>query len=260
MEKLEVPTQPAPAELVESARRAARATTAAGLYFPKCAHVLDPLEVVRAFATAATARGASVPAARSARAAHRRRRRADRHRRRHHHGALGHRVRGRVVGAAAGAVRPEGAARSGARLPRADARRDAARRCARPLFRREDRRDAHGRPRARHQLHGVRRRRTRRRIRANPRGCATRCARWVIPATTRPRAGSAPARCCRTIYPPWAGSPRRPTCCMPSAISTSASRCARSPRGPWPTWSPGARPRWTFPHSICAASAQQTRI
>ena len=28
-------------------------------YFPKCAHVLDPLEVVRAFATAATARGAS---------------------------------------------------------------------------------------------------------------------------------------------------------------------------------------------------------
>lgn len=59
MEGLEVPTQPAPAELVESARRAANAATAAGLYFPKCAHVLDPLEVVRAFATAATARGAS---------------------------------------------------------------------------------------------------------------------------------------------------------------------------------------------------------
>jgi D-hydroxyproline dehydrogenase len=58
MERLEVPTQPAPADLIESARRAARATTAAGLYFPGCAHVLDPLEVVRAFAAAATARGA----------------------------------------------------------------------------------------------------------------------------------------------------------------------------------------------------------
>jgi D-amino-acid dehydrogenase len=59
MEKLEVQTQPASAELVETARRAARADTAAGLYFPNCAHVLDPLEVVRAFANAATARGAS---------------------------------------------------------------------------------------------------------------------------------------------------------------------------------------------------------
>jgi D-amino-acid dehydrogenase len=59
MESLEVPTQPAPAELVESTRRAANADTAAGLHFPKCAHVLDPLEVVRAFAAAATAHGAS---------------------------------------------------------------------------------------------------------------------------------------------------------------------------------------------------------
>jgi D-amino-acid dehydrogenase len=58
MEKLEVPTQRAPIEIVESARRAAHATTAAGLHFPKCAHVLDPLEVVRAFVAAATARGA----------------------------------------------------------------------------------------------------------------------------------------------------------------------------------------------------------
>jgi glycine/D-amino acid oxidase-like deaminating enzyme len=58
MEKLEVPTQPAPRELVESARQAARAHTAAALHFPKCAHVLDPLEVVRAFASAATGRGA----------------------------------------------------------------------------------------------------------------------------------------------------------------------------------------------------------
>jgi glycine/D-amino acid oxidase-like deaminating enzyme len=58
MQKLEVPTQPAPAELVESARRTAGATSAAGLHFPECAHVVDPLEVVRAFAAAATARGA----------------------------------------------------------------------------------------------------------------------------------------------------------------------------------------------------------
>jgi len=58
MQRLDVPTQPAPAELIESARRAARATSAAGLYFPACAHVVDPLEVVRAFAAAATARGA----------------------------------------------------------------------------------------------------------------------------------------------------------------------------------------------------------
>ncbi len=58
MERLEVPTQPAPRELVESARQAARATTADGLYFPQCAHVLDPLEVVRAFVSGATQRGA----------------------------------------------------------------------------------------------------------------------------------------------------------------------------------------------------------
>jgi D-amino-acid dehydrogenase len=60
MEKLEVATVRAPPELVESARRAARATTAEGLYFPKCAHVLDPIELVRAFANAATERGAKI--------------------------------------------------------------------------------------------------------------------------------------------------------------------------------------------------------
>ena len=59
MQSLEVPTQPAPADLVESVRRAANAHTAAGLHFPNCAHVIDPLEVVRAFAGDALARGAS---------------------------------------------------------------------------------------------------------------------------------------------------------------------------------------------------------
>ena len=59
MAALEVPTQPAPAALVDSVRRAATASTAAGLHFPNCAHVIDPLEVVRAFADDAFARGAS---------------------------------------------------------------------------------------------------------------------------------------------------------------------------------------------------------
>jgi D-amino-acid dehydrogenase len=57
METLEVPTQPAPGDLVESVRRAANADTGAGLHFPQCAHVVDPLEVVRAFAGAAGAQG-----------------------------------------------------------------------------------------------------------------------------------------------------------------------------------------------------------
>jgi D-amino-acid dehydrogenase len=60
MERLEVPTAPAPAELLAAARAAAHATDVAGLWFPKCAHVVDPLEVVRAFAKAAAERGASI--------------------------------------------------------------------------------------------------------------------------------------------------------------------------------------------------------
>lgn len=60
MEKLEVPVAPPPAGLLEAARRAARATEIAGLWFPKGAHVVDPLEVVRAFAADAAAHGATV--------------------------------------------------------------------------------------------------------------------------------------------------------------------------------------------------------
>lgn len=59
MAALEIPTRPAPADLVESVRRAAKAESGAGLHFPQCAHVVDPLEVVRAFATAAGTRGAT---------------------------------------------------------------------------------------------------------------------------------------------------------------------------------------------------------
>jgi D-amino-acid dehydrogenase len=58
MAKLEVETRPAPSEVVEAARHAARKDEAAGLWFPNCAHVLDPLEVVRAFAAAAMGLGA----------------------------------------------------------------------------------------------------------------------------------------------------------------------------------------------------------
>jgi D-amino-acid dehydrogenase len=59
MERLGVATRPAPAEVIDAARNAARAEHAAGLWFPGCAHVLDPLEVVRAFASAAMKLGAS---------------------------------------------------------------------------------------------------------------------------------------------------------------------------------------------------------
>lgn len=58
MERLEVPTSPAPEDLVTKAMIAASAATAAGLWFPGSAHVLDPLEVVRAFVAAAVAHGA----------------------------------------------------------------------------------------------------------------------------------------------------------------------------------------------------------
>lgn len=60
MAALEVPTEAAPRDLVEAARRNAHAGSAAGLYFPKCAHVVDPLEVVRAFVDAARKHGATV--------------------------------------------------------------------------------------------------------------------------------------------------------------------------------------------------------
>ena len=57
MDELLVPTTPAAQEFLEVVRQAAGARSAAGLWFPKCAHVVDPLEVVRAFANAATQRG-----------------------------------------------------------------------------------------------------------------------------------------------------------------------------------------------------------
>jgi len=58
MQRLAVPTSPAPRELVEAAQVAAGAATASGLWFPDSAHVIDPLKIVQAFATGAVARGA----------------------------------------------------------------------------------------------------------------------------------------------------------------------------------------------------------
>jgi glycine/D-amino acid oxidase-like deaminating enzyme len=60
MEKLQVATHPAPAEVVDAIARPAGAAQAAGLWFPGCAHVRDPLEVVRAFASAAARQGAQI--------------------------------------------------------------------------------------------------------------------------------------------------------------------------------------------------------
>lgn len=59
MRRLEVETRPAPADLLEAVRVAARSDQAAGLWFPGCAHVLDPLEIVRAFAQGAAEHGAT---------------------------------------------------------------------------------------------------------------------------------------------------------------------------------------------------------
>ncbi|HEU4626218.1 MAG TPA: FAD-binding oxidoreductase [Steroidobacteraceae bacterium] len=68
MERLGVPTEVAPPDLLESAARAVRSSgsgsrashEAAGLWFPESGHVADPLEVVRAFAAAAAAQGAEI--------------------------------------------------------------------------------------------------------------------------------------------------------------------------------------------------------
>ena len=60
MAQLGIPTEPAAADVIESARRLASARTGAGLLFPESGHVADPLEIVRAFVSAAVAQGAQV--------------------------------------------------------------------------------------------------------------------------------------------------------------------------------------------------------
>jgi D-amino-acid dehydrogenase len=60
MERLGVKTAPAPAALVDCTRRAAHAAEGRGLWYPDSAHVVDPLEVVRAFAAGALGRGTQI--------------------------------------------------------------------------------------------------------------------------------------------------------------------------------------------------------
>jgi len=58
--RLDVRTAPAPVELLRTIATAARSASAASLWFPDSAHVVDPAEVARALATDAIKRGAFV--------------------------------------------------------------------------------------------------------------------------------------------------------------------------------------------------------
>lgn len=60
MQALGIAVMPVEAAVLEAARNAARARSAAGVWFSDTAHVVDPLEIVRAFVAAASARGAAV--------------------------------------------------------------------------------------------------------------------------------------------------------------------------------------------------------
>lgn len=57
MRTLDVPVEVAPGALLERIRQDAGVSSAAGVWFPGTGHVVDPLEVVRAFAAAAIGRG-----------------------------------------------------------------------------------------------------------------------------------------------------------------------------------------------------------
>jgi len=60
MARLGVKTRPVPADNIRPLLQAARAACGTGLWFEESAHVLDPLEIVRVFASAAAARGTIV--------------------------------------------------------------------------------------------------------------------------------------------------------------------------------------------------------
>lgn len=65
MQRLGIATEPAPQALLAAVTRApvSAGTPASGLWFPETGHVCDPLEIVRAFATAAAERGVEIRAA-----------------------------------------------------------------------------------------------------------------------------------------------------------------------------------------------------
>jgi glycine/D-amino acid oxidase-like deaminating enzyme len=60
MNRLDVRTVAAPAHVLQAARVAAGVASASGLWFPDSAHVIDPLELVRALADCAAQRGAHI--------------------------------------------------------------------------------------------------------------------------------------------------------------------------------------------------------
>lgn len=62
MEQLGISTEPMTTQQLERVCRPAGSASASGLWFNGAAHVLDPLEIVRAFVDAAIARGATVKA------------------------------------------------------------------------------------------------------------------------------------------------------------------------------------------------------
>ena len=173
MERLGIPTQGAPNEILQIiARRSAgspeprtslspRNARVAGLWFPGTAHVLDPLKIVQSFAGAARQRGASfectevraIEPLEGRVALHTRSETSDSRRGRRVHGCLDREP--------AGAARLARADGKRARLSRGDDRSSSAHRRADPLCRQAHLSHSNGRTTARHQLHGVRRKRSR---------------------------------------------------------------------------------------------------
>jgi glycine/D-amino acid oxidase-like deaminating enzyme len=60
MERVGIVTTPAPAAFMQSVRSAAHVAGGCAIWYPDSAHVIDPLEVVRAFAAGALGRGAKI--------------------------------------------------------------------------------------------------------------------------------------------------------------------------------------------------------
>ncbi len=200
MATLGIKTREISAAQLAPLQRAANATTAAGLWFEDSAHVLDPLEIVRALVAAAVARNATF---RRLGCALRCVPRGDKLEMHSDQAGAADRRRGGVrrhgLGAPARAFRAACAAASGARLPRRIAGDCAVPRCAGGLHPRARARHSHGRTLARVELHGVQGLPMRRRIRANLRACACRRARSAILSNWKGRAGWARVRCCPTI-------------------------------------------------------------
>ena len=167
MERLGIPTQAAPNEILQViARQSARSLEprtslrprnahVAGLWFPGTAHVLDPLKIVQSFVGAALQRGASfectevraIKPLEGRVALHTSSRDPDRRR--------GRRVYGCLDRELAGAARLARADGKRTRVSRGDGRSSSAHRRANPLCRLAHLAHSDGRTTARFQLHGV---------------------------------------------------------------------------------------------------------